>query len=250
MIANFRDLGGLPVANNRVIKKGVFIRSAMLDHATDEELQEIKKYGIKVAYDFRNKSENRGDRPYEKIGAEHRNIPATYKNDRLFRLDKGGIFTMLFREITWEDVAQTYESLPVGNKAYKALMQSLINEEVPLMMHCSAGKDRAGIATAIIMILLGADYETVLEEYMRSKEAQHFNEYVIGEILPKFIHKFAFSHFHAFFMVYPELLDASLNKIKETYGDYDTYFEKEFGITKEVRAQLIEKYTEPAPIQE
>ena len=129
-------------------------------------------------------------------------------------------------------------------------MQSLINEEVPLMMHCSAGKDRAGIATAIIMILLGADYETVLEEYMRSKEAQHFNEYVIGEILPKFIHKFAFSHFHAFFMVYPELLDASLNKIKETYGDYDTYFEKEFGITKEIREQLIEKYTEPAPIQE
>ncbi len=248
MIANFRELGGIPVANGRIIKKGVFYRSAMLDHATDEELAEIKKCGIKVAFDFRNKGENRGERPYEMIGAEHRNVPATYKNDKLFRLDKGGIFTMLFREVTWQDVAETYEHLPVGNVAYKALMESIVKEEVPLMMHCSAGKDRAGIATAIVMLLLGADYDAILKEYMISKEAQAFNEFVIGEVMPKFIHKFAFKHFHAFFMVYPELLDTALNKIISTYGDYETYFEKEFGITPEIRARLIEKYTEPTTL--
>ena len=244
MIANFRDLGGIPCGNNRVVKKGLLYRSATIDYATNEELDEYKKLGIKVAYDFREKGETKGDRAYDYIGAEHRNVPASYKNDKLFKLKGGGMLGMVFREVTWEDVAPTYEHLPLNNKAYKAMMQSLIDEEVPLMVNCSAGKDRAGIAATLILLLLGADYDTVLEEYMRSKDAQFFNEWVIGKIIPKFAHKYVFSHFHAFFMVYKELLDTSLNKINETYESYDEYFEKEYGITPEIRAQLIERYTE------
>lgn len=250
MIANFRDLGGLPVGNNRVVKKGLFYRSATIDFATNEELDEYKKLGIKVGYDFREKGETHGDRAYEYIGAEHRNIPASYKNDKLFKLKGGGMLGMVFREVTWEDVAPTYEHLPLNNKAYKALMNSLIEGEVPLMMNCSAGKDRAGIGATIILLVLGADYDTILEEYMRSTEAQHFNEWVIGRIIPKFAHKYVFSHFHAFFMVYKELLDTSLNKIIEAYGDYETYFEKEFGITAEIRQMLIERYTEEVKVEE
>ena len=65
MIANFRELGGIPVENGRVIKKGLFYRSAMLDRATDEELLTVlKPLGIKVAFDFREKDEVRGERPY------------------------------------------------------------------------------------------------------------------------------------------------------------------------------------------
>lgn len=244
MIANFRELGGLPCGENRVVKKGLFYRSATIDFATDLELDEYKKCGIKVGYDFREKNETHGDRPYEYIGAEHRNVPASYKNDKLFKLKGGGMLGMVFREVTWQDVAPTYEHLPLNNKAYKALVQSLIDGEVPLMINCSAGKDRAGIGATIILLLLGASYETVLEEYMRSTSAQSFNEWVIGRIIPKFAHKYVFSHFHAFFMVYKELLDTSLNKILDTYGDYETYFEKEFGVTKEIRAELIERYTE------
>ena len=246
MIANFREIGGLPVAGNRVVKKGLFYRSAMLDRATDEELAELKKLGIKVAYDFRDAKECRGEAPYEKIGAEHRNIPATYKNDKLFKLEKGGSFAMLFDHVTWRDVAPTYEHLPLGNEAYVALMKSIVNDETPMILHCTAGKDRAGIGIALILLLLGASYETVLEEYMRSTSVQPFIESVIGERIPKIFHRYAFKHFHAFFTVYKELLDTSLNKIIEVYGDYDSYFEKEFGITKEIRAELIERYTEEA----
>ncbi|MBO7156467.1 MAG: tyrosine-protein phosphatase [Clostridia bacterium] len=246
MIANFREIGGLPVDGNRVVKKGIFYRSAMLDRATDEELNELKKLGIKLAYDFRDEKECRGEAPYEKIGAEHRNIPATYKNDKLFKLEKGGSFAMLFNKITWRDVAPTYEHLPIGNQAYRALMKSVVEGEVPMMLHCTAGKDRAGIGISLILLLLGASYETVIEEYMRSTSVQPFIESVIGERIPKIFHPYAFRHFHPFFTVYKELLDTSLNKIISTYGDYGTYFEKEFGITAEVRKELIERYTEEA----
>lgn len=244
MIANFRDLGGIPCGEDRVIKKGIFYRSAMLDRATHKELEELKKLGIKVAYDFRDLKEARGERPYEVIGAEHRNIPATYKNDKLFKLTKGGSVFLLFRKITWRDVAQTYEHLPVGNEAYVKLVESVVNDETPILMHCTAGKDRAGIGATIILLLLGASYDEILKEYLKSLKVQHFIESVIGEKIPKIFHKFAFKHFHPYFTVYKELLDTSLQKITDTYGDYDTYFEKEFGITKEKRAELIERYTE------
>ncbi len=244
MIANFRELGGIPCKDGRVVKKGYFYRSAMLDRATDEELLELKKLGIKVAFDFRDEGETRGDRPYAMMGAEHRNVPATYKNDKLFKMSKGGGVLLLFRKVTWRDVAETYEHLPIGNSAYKALMEAIKGDETPLLVHCSAGKDRAGIAATIILLLLGANYEDILEEYLKSTKVQHFIESVIGEKIPKIFHKFAFRHFHAYFTVYKELLDTSLNRIKEVYGDYETYFLKEFGITPEMRQELIERYTE------
>ncbi len=244
MIANFRDLGGIKCENGRTVKNGFFYRSAMIDRATDEEFLELKKLGIKVAYDFRDANETRGDRPYAMIGAEHRNVPATYKNDKLFKMSKGGGVLLLFRKVTWHDVAETYEHLPVGNNAYKELIKSVVAGETPLLMHCSAGKDRAGIAATIILLLLGVGYEEILEEYLKSTKVQHFIESVIGERIPKIFHKFAFRHFHAYFTVYKELLDTSLNRIKEVYGDYETYFLKEFGITPEMREELIARYTE------
>ncbi len=244
MIANFRDLGGIKCENGRTVKKGFFYRSAMIDRATDEELLELKKLGIKVAFDFRDAGETRGDRPYAMIGAEHRNVPATYKNDKLFKMSKGGGVLLLFRKVTWHDVAETYEHLPIGNVAYKELIKSVVEDETPILMHCSAGKDRAGIGATIILLLLGVGYEELLEEYLKSTKVQHFIESIIGEKIPKIFHKFAFRHFHAYFTVYKELLDTSLNRIKEVYGDYETYFLKEFGITPEMREELIEKYTE------
>lgn len=244
MIANFRELGGIPVEGGRKIKNGLFYRSAMLDHATDEELLELKAKGIKVVYDFREYDEARGECPYEIMGAEHRNVPASYENDTLLKSQKSVNPKLLFKKITWRDVAETYRRFPIDNKGYKSLMQAVVDGETPMLVHCTAGKDRAGIGITFILLLLGASYEDIKNEYMLSTSAQPFVEMVIGEKLPKIFHKFAFKHFHAFFTVYPELLDTTLNRIKEVYGDYATYFEKEYGITPEMRAELIERYTE------
>ncbi|MBQ8178247.1 MAG: tyrosine-protein phosphatase [Clostridia bacterium] len=246
MIANFRELGGIPVEGGRVIKKGLFYRSAMLDRATDDELRELGRLGIKVAFDFRELDEARGERPYEIMGVEHRNIPASYENDTLLKSQKSVKLSLLFKKITWRDVKETYERFPIDNKAYKALMASLVKDETPIILHCTAGKDRAGIGITLVLLLLGASYDEIVKEYMRSTEAQAFTESVIGEKIPKIFHRYAFRHFHAFFTVYQELLDTTLNKIIETYGDYDTYFEKEYGITPTIRAELIERYTEKA----
>ncbi len=244
MIANFRELGGIPVEGGRIIKNGLFYRSAMLDRATDEELLELGRLGIKVAFDFREYDEARGERPYEIMGAEHRNIPASYENDTLLKSQKSVNPALLFKKITWRDVQETYERFPIGNKAYQALMESLVKNETPIIMHCTAGKDRAGIGATLVLLLLGASYDEILKEYLRSAEAQAFTESVIGEKIPKIFHRYTFKHFHAFFTVYKELLDTTLNKIINTYGNYETYFEKEYGISPELRTSLIERYTE------
>lgn len=247
MIANFRELGGIPVENGRVIKKGLFYRSAMLDRATDEELLTVlKPLGIKVAFDFREKDEVRGEHPYELLGAEHRNIPASYENDTLLKSQKSVNPSLLFKKITWRDVRETYERFPIGNKAYSALMSALVNGETPMILHCTAGKDRAGIGITMILLLLGASYDEIVKEYMKSTEVQAFTESVIAEKIPKIFHRYAFKHFHPFFTVYKELLDTTLDKIIATYGDYDTYFEQEYGITPTMRAEIIERYTEKA----
>ncbi|NLO64200.1 MAG: tyrosine-protein phosphatase, partial [Clostridiales bacterium] len=68
---NFRDLGGIVTEDGRKIKKGLFFRCAMLEEASENDIAELKKLGIKLIFDYRNPEEipEAGGYPYNEIGA-------------------------------------------------------------------------------------------------------------------------------------------------------------------------------------
>ena len=59
---------------------------------------------------------------------------------------------------------QVYTKLPFDNPAYRLLVQVVLEEEVPVLFHCSAGKDRTGFGAALLLLLLDVDEETILND--------------------------------------------------------------------------------------
>lgn len=244
-LANFRDIGGLPVVGGKHIKKGCFYRSANLDYATYDDLDYLKNLGIKIVYDYRDEDEGNSDAPYIKMGAEHRQIPATFENAKLFKLKNGkNPFEKLFMKVEPEDIAKTYAILPFDNEAYRSMIATAVKGDVPFLQHCTAGKDRAGMGIALLMLLLGAEEDTVMEEYMRSESVKPFVEAIFAPIIPKPFRSFIFKRYEPLFTVYPCLLESALNAIKERYGTYEEYFRSEYGLATTAIAEFRARFTE------
>ena len=111
-------------------------------------------------------------------------------------------------------------------------------ENLPLVHHCTAGRDRTGVGSMIMLVALGVSFETVLEDYLLSN---HTLESYYDQIYEKT--KFLFSEeehlrFRNAFPVRREYLEAALNSILRTYDDFETYMLNEYGITKTIQKEI------------
>jgi protein-tyrosine phosphatase len=115
---------------------------------------------------------------------------------------------------------------------YRELFALLSNpDNTPLLFHCSAGKDRTGLAAALVLHALGADRETVLEDYLAS--AEHLRRHYISHIETK-------PHIAPYMTVREDYLATGLVEI-EKYGGLDSYISHELKVDTE---HLRKLYTE------
>ncbi len=141
---------------------GRLFRSAALHALTEADIAAIEALGIRLVVDLRTNRErgvkpNRGtwptwSRDYETSTADlHRAIA-----DPALTLD------------TVSDAMRaTYRALPEEQAdAYAALLRRIAAGELPLLFHCAVGKDRTGVAAALVLDLLGVTRETVVADYL------------------------------------------------------------------------------------
>ena len=246
-IRNFRELGGYKSSDGRKVKHNVFFRSPGLYQISDkEDIKLFESLGIKTIYDFRSKSEKEEHPDPRFPGITYHEISALYKKDGSemdfdFREDVmqphiiKGIFDLL---------VEGYEIMGINNPAYKQMFKDIVDGNVPLLFHCSAGKDRTGVAAALILSLFGVDKEDIAHDFLATniynrKEIQTVEESVKDKLPPETI-----EYVRKLFGVQIENLNLTFDTIIKTYGSLDRYFEKEFGITPEIRAQLMDRYLE------
>ncbi len=165
-VYNFRDLGGIKTDNASVVKRGLFFRSAMLNDATPHDIEYLKSLNLKVIFDYRDTDELTivKTNPYKELSAAHRNYPTDMQNKQLYKLKKAPAFFKAFHKVTFEDIKSTYKSIPFDNVGYRKMTEALVNGEVPFLQHCTAGKDRAGMGSAILLAILGVPYTEKLSE--------------------------------------------------------------------------------------
>jgi Protein tyrosine/serine phosphatase len=213
---NFRDIGGYKTTDNRHVRWGKLFRTDDLSNLTKEDLNYLASIPIRTVVDFRDKSEIEG-------------APDVFPTDstRYIELNMlpGNFYEGfdLSGALTNADsfMIKMYESLVtdpeiVGKyKDFFALLQDETNN-IPLIYHCSAGKDRTGIATALILSALDVPEETILEDYLLS------NIY-LEDKYASYIKQMPAAA--SFFTVKKEFLEAGLNKIKEEYGSIENYLQ-------------------------
>ncbi|MFI3228772.1 MAG: tyrosine-protein phosphatase [Bacillota bacterium] len=245
-IHNFRDLGGISTIDGKKIKSGLFFRSAMLDDATDSDIEKMKLLNIKQIFDYRDAGENtRLKRDvYKLIGVKHLNYEVGLNNDKLFKLQNGRSAIDALKGVKLEDVMETYRSLPFNNEGYRSMVTALKSDSLPLWQHCSAGKDRAGMGSALLLAILGVGYDEILADYMLSMQVRNYIRGVVAGHIPWGVRTLILSRLEPLYIVDKKLLDAAVTAIMDRYGNLEAYLLGEYNLDAQKLADLRAKYTE------
>lgn len=218
---NFRDLGGYRTTEGRYVKWGKFIRSDDMKGLTDSDLRYLASIPIRTVVDFRTEME------VELAPDRH---PATVENSVALTVNPGNIIGVPDGEITTSEHAvqlmeQMYRLMVSDQGVIEQYRRffALLQEEknIPLLYHCSAGKDRTGMASALILYALGVDSETVMKDYLLS------NHY-LGDKYASAIE--AAPAARPMMEIQPSYLQAGLDEIKKLYGSVESYLTEQLKV--------------------
>lgn len=177
-IVNFRDVGGHGLPGGQVVKTGWLFRGSSLDVATQADLAKMADLGIELVFDLRSADEAAGRPDRLPVGASYQRQPAIVSMDEVKRESLNWDALIEFLSSSEEALAESeafhqrvYAQMIERPSAFKALVgQLLARPSQAVYVHCSAGKDRTGVATAIVLRLLGATRRTVMLDYLESGE--------------------------------------------------------------------------------
>lgn len=241
---NFRELGGYMSEDGRKVRNGCFFRCGPLADLNEEESAFVRSLGIRHVFDFRSEYEA-NEVPDPDIGADYHQINAMVDGSgNQVQFDPKGIEAAAKEHDQANDfIEKMYGSLPYC-AAYKEMFKAIKAHETPILFHCSAGKDRTGIAAVLILLLLGVDEKTALDDYeltneYRKEQIDRFFEKVAPMIAG---HPEVKQILMAFEGVNRSSAQYSLDTIKSRYADYGLYFEDVFGIDENTRKELQNIY--------
>lgn len=249
---NFRDLGGYTTQDGRQIKSGQLFRSGVLHHLTETDYQKIEQLGIRTVVDLR-ASEERMMEPtlwqagsvnmmswdYEMgLGADSDTL-SQFANPQLTGPDAEAIMADMYRDMVEQQKPH-----------YAAMFSQLANSPEPLLFHCTAGKDRTGIAAALLLTALGVDRETVIQDYVLSEVIASLPEQqsaapALSEDMAEmysFLANMPADALDALMGTRRHYIETAFDEMTVRYGSVDAYMEYELGITEQVRKQLQTQY--------
>jgi protein-tyrosine phosphatase len=184
MINNLRDLGGIKAQDGRILKRGVFARSALLNNVTPQDRDMLyNDMGIRLVVDLRTDSETY-KRPNSEIpGIAYFHVPMIKENDE--NPDTPSMSEIKKRIASSAPDDEKIALIPDMGKLYINMLRNAFSKTNYLTLlkeltefkgggvlyHCTSGKDRTGMVTAGLLIMLGAGREAIMEDYMKSRES-------------------------------------------------------------------------------
>lgn len=248
---NIRDLGGLPAKDGRHVRKRLLFRSSALYFFDEEELMPVRALGLKTILDFRAGAgvRKRPDPPLE--GAAYYNKCAAFEDfmaDLNSPMDLAGlIFDKDQKGNAIDVLVSSYSaSLAFTNESFQFMFDRLLQGDVPLLFHCSNGKDRTGVAAMLILLALGVPEEIVREDYLLSNMNRKAELDAIKEkyaAIPDLMGNMS-SLLTMVEGVLPQSADMMMSEILEKYGTYDHYMKREYGFDEEQLTRFRDMYLE------
>ena len=158
---NFRDIGGYRNQEGKTIKKGLYFRTGRQDRMTKRDLEQLSDLQISTQIDLRKPDEvlDQGRGPLESMGANYINIAVIPEggSDQLSKL-VGDTGISGKRYLGY---------LEFGPTSWLRLFGILADQEnLPVVLHCTAGKDRTGVSTAFLLSVLGVNRDVIEADYL------------------------------------------------------------------------------------
>lgn len=158
---NFRDIGGYAAMNRSTVKWGMYFRAGRQDRMSPDDKHKLQDLNVATQIDLRKLDEisDQGRGPLEAMGASYHNLAVIPEGggDQLARLvgDTGisGKRYLAYLEFGADTWLQMFELFADASK-------------LPIVIHCTAGKDRTGVSTAFLLSVLGVDRSIIEADYL------------------------------------------------------------------------------------
>lgn len=182
-LSNTRDLGGMIGAGGRKILPGKLIRSSLLSRASDADREKLGQI-LSVVVDFRSDGERKLQQDPELPGVVNLALPALQDVAPGVTRDEDSLNAILMLmndpEKARAHMIQTYRNIMTSEfslRQYGRFFRLLLEgRDKAILWHCTAGKDRAGMAAFFVEKALGVSKEVLYADYMKS------NDYLVDEV--------------------------------------------------------------------
>ena len=230
--SNFRDLGGYAATDGRTVRWGQIFRSNHLGHLTDGDIDVVRGLGVKHAFDFRGTQERAAAAcAIREILVHSVPIEPTVVAALRARLQARALSSADALDI----MRESYRGyVRLNTHSFRELFAHLVHDEVPVVIHCTAGKDRTGFACALILHALGVPEPTIAEDYLLTN-SYYRRDPASSPDLPDEVRQ-AIGSVHASFLA------AGFETINERYGDLEGYFRDGLGLGTRERSELKKRY--------
>lgn len=258
-IGNARELGGLP-AGDKHVRCGFLLRTAGLAAASEEDLARLLEvYSIALVADFRMTYEREHDPDPKLPGVQDRFFPVFEMQDTpgfdpsmmdqlpALMSDRRSMLKVAIETgMLSPALYQSFVLSERGMTAYRGFFQALLElpEGRAALWHCTDGKDRTGVAAMLLLMALGANRQTAMEDYLLTNT---YNARAIAQaraMLAQSTMEDSLQRQMLFGMggVFEEYLQAAFDAIDDAYGSIDAYLTEALGVGESERAALKEKF--------
>jgi protein-tyrosine phosphatase len=233
--SNFRDLGGYPGKDRRNVRWRQLFRSNHLGHLTEADVDVLRGLGLKSAFDLRGTEERAAAVCADDAIAVHSlPIEPTVVSELQALLDAGLPLSSVEAADAMRNSYRSY--VRQNTPRFRALFTHLLEDRAPLVIHCTAGKDRTGFACALVLHALGVPDDQISQDYLLTNRFYR-RDPSSGSDLPEEVRLVLHS-------VEASFLAASFEVVRADYGDLDSYFREGLGVGPRERAALEAGYLE------
>jgi protein-tyrosine phosphatase len=231
---NFRDLGGYVGLDGRPLRWRRLFRSDHLAGLSDADQARLVELGLARAFDFRGVDE-RAATPYQLPGVQQRalSIEPTVVQ-RMQELAAAG--RTMTAPVVVGLMQDLYRSLVTEHAhRFAELFDHLLQADAPVVFHCTAGKDRTGVAAALILLALGVPRDVVMQDFLLSNELyQRPSGLPHSDTPPEAL--------AVLWRVQEGFLHAALQAVDDDHGGIDAYLQRRLGLGPAQREALAARY--------
>lgn len=240
---NFRDVGGYRTADGHVVKHNVLYRSGSLGDLTPLGQRRLAGLGLTGIVDLRTTHERQGD-TFDLRGAS----PGYWTRDYDMSMgDMRSVFSdpaNLTADKMTAMMAGAYRTMPKEQApSYRELFARLQDSSGPTVVNCTAGKDRTGIASALVLTALGVPYDAVRRDFLLSNGAPGME--TLQADLSGPLARLPADVVAPLVGVDGSYLDSAFAQIRRDHGSVEGYLDKELGVGPRqiaaLRARMLEK---------
>ncbi len=246
---NFRDIGGYATTNGKKVVPNKIYRSAAIEHLTDNDMKELEKRKIYTVIDFRG-TEEAAKAPDRLLpNADYTLCPAGSENvsngnfkDIIEKLkdEKGSFLDDFYGEASVQYAGDRFRKM-----FYKLLS---LEDDQALLYHCTGGRDRTGMATALILYILDVPMETIERDYVASNVFLKEKRAALPDSKEMYASMvkatgLSLEQIEKKFELRPEWIRSFFAAINSKYGSVENFLKDEMNITSSDITKLRAKYT-------